>query len=126
VCAYLLSKGARVDVRDSDGDTALHVCESPECGELLVAAGADLTTTDAEGKTPYHVAVEERRLDMVQWLRGVYAARGLALPAVQEPRDWDNDDGEGDGEGGDSDDDPMAGEGEAGEAGAPAGGAGAV
>ena len=64
------------------GDTPLHVCETAACAQLLLDAGASLTCEDAKGKTPYHVAVEERRGEMVAFLAAAYAARGLALPHV--------------------------------------------
>jgi ankyrin repeat protein len=38
------------------GDTPLHVCETVECAQALLDAGATLAAADAEGKTPYHIA----------------------------------------------------------------------
>jgi len=51
-----------VDVKNSDGDTALHDCSNPshrspgvclEVAKMLVQAGASLTTKDKCGRTPY-------------------------------------------------------------------------
>ena len=40
IATWLLSQGARVDLKDSDGETALMVCEDPVCADLLLTAGA--------------------------------------------------------------------------------------
>ena len=110
---WLLANGADAAITDADGDTPLHVCETPECAALLVDAGADLRAQNDEGFTPFHVAAVERRADMVTWLTAAYAARGLEVPSV-ELDDDDEEDDEEDGEaGGDDneDDGQRAGEG---------------
>ena len=46
---YLLAHGADPQIRDGDDDTPLHVCETVECAELLLAAGAALDSVNSEG-----------------------------------------------------------------------------
>ena len=81
------------------GDTPLHVCETPECAQVLLDAGASLTAEDAEGKTPYHIAVEEHRDEMVAFLAAAYTQRGLVLPHVEASAEDEDEEGGG-GEGG--------------------------
>ena len=95
---WLLAAGASAVIVDTDGDTPLHVCETPECAVALLAAGADLAAQDDAGKTPYHIAVEERRAEMVEWLAEQYRERGLDLPAVEVPGDEDDEEDGGEGE----------------------------
>lgn len=38
---YLINKGADVNLRDNDGDTPLHYCETTDMGQLLLDSGAD-------------------------------------------------------------------------------------
>ena len=100
IASWLLSQGARVDVQDSDGETALMVCEDPICADLLLAAGADIFHVSNEGKTAFHVAFWEHRDEMVQWLKDQYAQRGVALPEVgDDPEKEDDDDEEDDDDG---------------------------
>lgn len=93
VLGWLLANGADATARDEDGDTPLHACESAACADLLVKAGASLTAENAEGLTPYALAVEDRRSEMLAWFRATYAERGMTLPQVEPPAD---DDGDGD------------------------------
>lgn len=55
VASWLVSQGAKVDITDSEGDTALSVCESAACADVLAAAGADIFHANNEGATAYHV-----------------------------------------------------------------------
>jgi ankyrin repeat protein len=106
IATWLLSQGARVDLKDSDGETALMVCEDPVCADLLLAAGADIFHISSEGKTAYHVAIWEHRDEMVQWLKDQYAQRGVALPEVgDDPEKENEDDDEEEGFMGDDDND---------------------
>ena len=116
VAAWLLSQGARVDLVDAEGDSALMACEDPACADLLLAAGADLAHANLAGATALHVAVWECRDEMEAWLRAQYAARGVEPPVVGEnPEGGDDDDG-GDGvafgEGEDGEDGEEAGDGD--------------
>lgn len=72
------------------------MCETTDCAQALLDAGAALTAADAEGKTPYHVAVEERRPEMVGFLKAAYAARGLEVPEVEVEDEDEDFDEEGD------------------------------
>jgi uncharacterized protein len=91
VLRYLISKGARIDIVDVDGDSPLHSCETAECASLLLDAGANLTALNSEGHTPYHIAVLEHREEMIEWLTARYAERDIPLPVV-EPEDEEDDD----------------------------------
>ena len=100
VAAWLLSQGARVDLVDAEGDSALMACEDPACADLLLAAGADLLHANLAGHTALHVAVWECRDEMEAWLRAQYAARGQEPPIVGENPEGGDGDGDGDGGGG--------------------------
>ena len=54
----LLSKGANVNAKDADGNTALHSLSysNIETVKLLIAKGANVNARNAYGKTPLHVA----------------------------------------------------------------------
>lgn len=57
--ALLLSRGARVDTAGANGRTAMHVAADRGLGGALVLArhGADVLRADAQGKTPYDLAL---------------------------------------------------------------------
>jgi len=61
VIAWLLSNKDVVDVnlRDGDGDTALHHCDDAVSAKMLIEGGADAQLTNDEGKTPLQVKEEE-------------------------------------------------------------------
>ena len=51
----LIDKGARIDERCNDGDTAVHyaaVQGELECLKMLAKAGANLEVKDHDGETP--------------------------------------------------------------------------
>ena len=51
----LLGRGAKVQAKDADGQTALHyavACEFEEIVVMLVGAGADITIADNDGDSP--------------------------------------------------------------------------
>lgn len=81
------------------------MCETAECAQILLDAGAKLDAVDHEGKTPYHFAAEERRGEMVDFLKAALTARGLPVPEVEDEDDeeeedddeTDEEDGEGEG-----------------------------
>jgi ankyrin repeat protein len=55
VAEALASRGARVDARDRDGRTPLHLARDGETVKLLLRLGADINARDAAGDTPLHV-----------------------------------------------------------------------
>lgn len=65
---YLLQHGANVNLRDNDGNTALHFCETARAAKLLVDAGADLTLANSEDATAADVALEEGFEDVLAFL----------------------------------------------------------
>lgn len=65
-----------MNIRDLDGDTPLHICESPQVAEFLLANGADEHAVNAEGKSVYEQANELENEEMVVF----WAARlGLTI-----------------------------------------------
>ena len=75
--------GANINIRDLDGDSPLHICESPQVAEFLLANGADEQAVNTEGKSVYEQAVELENEEMVIF----WAARmGLTVTyAEQDP-----------------------------------------
>lgn len=71
-----LRSGSALDVNEPDDEdrTALHYASNSLIAERLINAGAVIDTEDAEGCTPLHRAVAERRLDVV-WLLLTHDAR---------------------------------------------------
>lgn len=66
---YLLGQLAvDVNCKDEDGDSPLHVCEDVETAQILLAAGADPSAVNSDGKTPWEVALEEER-DVADFLK---------------------------------------------------------
>ena len=53
-CVQLLDADCSVMATDSSGATALHLCNSVDIAEALIAAGADVQATDVVGWTPLH------------------------------------------------------------------------
>ncbi|MCP5102719.1 MAG: hypothetical protein GY950_05050 [bacterium] len=71
VTRYLLTKGARVDHGDMDGDTPLHWTADAgkvETARLLLDAGASLEAKNKNGYTPLYWAVTRRHKEMVNLL----------------------------------------------------------
>ncbi|MCP4220210.1 MAG: hypothetical protein GY765_36600 [bacterium] len=71
VTQYLLSKGARTDIGDVDGDTPLHWTADGgkvETAKLLLDGGAALESKNKNGYTPLYWAVTRRHKKMVNLL----------------------------------------------------------
>ena len=67
--AWLIRRGVNVNAMALDGRTALHYAVRQgvraDTVEALLAAGADRTARDADGKTPLDLAVEKKREKLV-------------------------------------------------------------
>lgn len=57
-------------------------CEDPACADALLAAGADIDAVNSDGATAFFNATWEDRLEMIEWLRAHYVARGMDVPEV--------------------------------------------
>jgi hypothetical protein len=59
-CVRMLSKaGAKVDVRDKDGNTALHETFQTDVAEELLKLGADVNARNKDGETPIFTTVDQ-------------------------------------------------------------------
>jgi len=71
VAKFLLDKGAEIDARDEDGETALGVAADDgnvRIARLLVSRGANINVKNSCGDTPLTEASEEGNLDVVKLL----------------------------------------------------------
>ena len=69
--AFLLQKGARVDVKDNQGNTPLmYAVRSSflDGARLLIAKGAQVNASNASGETPLIIAVQTRNVPMTRLL----------------------------------------------------------
>jgi ankyrin repeat protein len=63
LAGFLLTHGARINIRNKKLRTPLHTaarnsCRSGDLIEFLLRAGAEINTRDDQGKTPLHVAID--------------------------------------------------------------------
>ena len=68
---FLLAKGARPDLQNKEGETALHLASQlgwTEGAEMLLRFKANVDTTNSRGETPLILAVQKRDLPMVRLL----------------------------------------------------------
>jgi ankyrin repeat protein len=81
----LLKKGADVNDKDDDGQTALHRAVAKGHKSLtvaLIALGADLGEKDAKGRTPMMLAAEAGNADILGLLVAPDAASGMVKDAL--------------------------------------------
>lgn len=68
---FLIQKGARIDLKDGQGNTPLAVAArigNLEAARLLISRNANLNATNAAGETPLIAAVQRRDVAMVRLL----------------------------------------------------------
>ena len=68
---FLIQKGARVDLKDNQGNTPLMVAArigNLEAARLLLAKGAQLNASNSTGETPLIMAVQRRDVPMTRLL----------------------------------------------------------
>ncbi len=71
ICRYLLSKGADINGKNMQGETALIVAlkrAHPEVAQALVDSGADVNLTDTQGQTPLMLAAALNNTSIVEAL----------------------------------------------------------
>lgn len=81
VAKFLIEKGADISTVDTDGNTLAYYLlntfrtNAPEAFNdkfnLLTKAGLDMTATQGEGKTLYHLAVEKNNLELLKRLKSL-------------------------------------------------------
>lgn len=64
----LLSNEAKLEARNSKGQTPLHCVTSYKIVKDLLAAGANINALDKDGNTPLHIAILTQRVPIVQVL----------------------------------------------------------
>eukprot|EP00404_Azadinium_spinosum_P056961 CAMPEP_0180779282 /NCGR_PEP_ID=MMETSP1038_2-20121128/46299_1 /TAXON_ID=632150 /ORGANISM="Azadinium spinosum, Strain 3D9" /LENGTH=259 /DNA_ID=CAMNT_0022814557 /DNA_START=97 /DNA_END=874 /DNA_ORIENTATION=+ len=72
VMKILIESGADVNMKDPDGDTALHAAAVHgrlESVKLLVQAGADTAAANVQGQTPLRLAEVEGHAQIVEYLK---------------------------------------------------------
>ncbi|KAK9814929.1 hypothetical protein WJX73_002227 [Symbiochloris irregularis] len=70
-CQQALDQGAKVDSRDSQGRTALHMASGNghlEITQVLLKGGAEATAANDDGNTPLHYACLNGHLEVAQEL----------------------------------------------------------
>lgn len=68
---FLIQKGARIDLKDSQGNTPLMIAArvgNVDAARLLIAHGAQINAANGTGETPLIMAVQRRDLAMVRLL----------------------------------------------------------
>jgi ankyrin repeat protein len=85
----LLDRGANPNQPDEDGDTPLFVCETIQSVEILLAAGADPTIRNEEGKTAAEAAAEDSDRRAVAELLRTRFPETFNADNVTEPIDED-------------------------------------
>uniref|UniRef100_A0A8B9N0T3 Uncharacterized protein n=1 Tax=Accipiter nisus TaxID=211598 RepID=A0A8B9N0T3_9AVES len=71
IMEYLISKGAKIDVKDKKGRTPLHSAAEKGHGvavKVLLRCGAYMYSLDMEGKTPLHLAAQNNHSHILKML----------------------------------------------------------
>ncbi|KAM6305459.1 CARD- and ANK-domain containing inflammasome adapter protein-like [Aegotheles albertisi] len=71
IMEYLISKGAKTDVKDKGGRTPLHRAAEKGHGDavkVLLRCGASMYSLDREGKTPLHLAAQNNHRHILKML----------------------------------------------------------
>jgi ankyrin repeat protein len=93
----LLEHGAEIEARNrhkvfGPGNRPLHAAvymDRPDVAEALMAAGADVNSTDDTGWTPLHIAVSNGRVELVKRLLDAGADVNARIADV-EGKQWSN------------------------------------
>lgn len=71
IAAYLIEKGAEIDIKDKNASTPLHLASIKgwkNIGQMLIKYGANINAKDAEGETPLHYAAYKDNVKVVKIL----------------------------------------------------------
>ncbi|MDR2403116.1 MAG: ankyrin repeat domain-containing protein [Spirochaetaceae bacterium] len=98
IITLILKHGARIDARNKEGDTSLHLTvrlDNQPTGELLLAAGSDIFVLNARGESPLYLTFHSAG-DVREWMLTptTLAARdGLGNTVLHYAAQWrlDND-----------------------------------
>lgn len=84
---YLLSRpDIDVNARDTDGDTALHVCEDVASAQALLDSGADSKALNVHGFNPADIARQEGHVDVAAFLDSLHPGDAATADARDAKR----------------------------------------
>eukprot|EP00047_Mylnosiga_fluctuans_P008019 m.5739 g.5739 ORF g.5739 m.5739 type:complete len:141 (+) comp2030_c0_seq1:92-514(+) len=83
----LIARGADVNLRDQDGNTAMHFCEHVETAQLLLKHGADIRAVNHEGQGVAQGAFDEELTEVVLFLVNQGAPMPRDEDAEEQPMD---------------------------------------
>jgi ankyrin repeat protein len=97
IITLILNHGARIDARNKEGDTGLHLTvrlDNQPTGELLLAAGADIFAHNARGESPLYLTFHSAG-DVREWMltpATLSARDGLGNTVLHYAAQWRLDD----------------------------------
>ncbi len=83
----LLKRGAEVNSQAYNQFTPLHLAANAQVAKVLIKGGANLGLIDAWGKTPLQMAIQERKLDVVDAILGSGQKLDLLSAVMLDKRD---------------------------------------
>lgn len=84
---FLIQRGANVNAIAYNNFTPLHLAANVEVARVLIKAGANVTTIDSWGNTPLQMAVQDRKLDVVDAMLESGQSLDLASAVMLDKRD---------------------------------------
>jgi len=96
VIEKIFNKNPNVNIRNRDGDTALHIAtrtNQAQTGEYILSRGGDIFSSNSKGETPLHIALTHSS-GILQWMfnpRTVTAHDGLGNTMLHYVAMWKMD-----------------------------------